>query len=281
MLAELKAAPQGEPMVPAACRVIGTQRETADTVTLAIAPPPGFTFKAGQFNMLYAFGIGEVPISISGDPARGDDIVHTIRTVGKVSAALADAQRGSMIGLRGPFGTEWPMEQPASRDIVIVAGGVGMAPLRPAVYEVLNHRERYRRVVLLYGARTPNDLLFADELTAWRGRFDVEVEVTVDNAGTDWRGTVGVVPNLVQRSTFDGSSAVALVVGPEIMMRFTIAALAQRGLTSDRIYLSMERNMRCAVGTCGHCQLGPYFVCKDGPVFRFDRLEPWLRVREL
>lgn len=281
MLADLETVPQGDPMLPAACRVIWTRRETADTVTLAIAPPAGFTFKAGQFNMLYAFGIGEVPISISGDPERGEGVVHTIRTVGKVSAALADAKQGSTIGLRGPFGTEWPMAQPDPRDIVIVAGGVGMAPLRPAVYEVLNHRERYGRVVVLYGARTPHDLLFADELMAWRGRFDIEVEVTVDNALTDWRGTVGVVPNLVQRSTFDGSSAVALVVGPEIMMRFTIAALAQRGLTPDRIHLSMERNMRCAVGTCGHCQLGPFFVCKDGPVFRYDRLEPWLRVREL
>ena len=278
------AEPYLEPMTPVSCRVVDVRKETADTVTLAIEPPShhDFAFEAGQFNMLYAFGTGEVPISISGDPLRRESIVHTIRGVGKVSSALCDAEPGTMVGLRGPYGSCWPVEEPgAPRDIVIVAGGVGMAPLRPAVYAVLARRDRYGRVVLLYGARTPNDLLFRDELAEWRGRFDVEVEVTVDSALTDWRGNVGVVPGLVQRARFDGSSAIALVVGPDIMMRFTIVALAQRGIASDRIYISMERNMRCAVGTCGHCQLGPYFVCKDGPVFRYDRLEPWLRIREL
>jgi NAD(P)H-flavin reductase len=270
-------------MTPVACRVFETRRETVDTVTLAVEPPldAPFSFQAGQFNMLYAFGIGEVPISISGDPTRSGVVLHTVREVGKVSAALVSAQAGSTIGLRGPYGSQWPVDDPVQRDIVIVAGGVGLAPLRPAVYQVVEQRERYGRVVLLYGARTPSDLLFRDELATWRGRFDIEVMVTVDNALAGWRGTVGVVPSLIQRATFDASGAVALVVGPEIMMRFAISALAERGVTPDRIHLSMERNMRCAVGTCGHCQLGPFFVCKDGPVFRYDQLEPWLRIREL
>jgi NAD(P)H-flavin reductase len=283
MLAEPQPPPTREPMTPMPCRVLEMRKETADTVTLAIEPPPGspFAFRAGQFNMLYAFGIGEVPISISGDPTRPGAVWHTVREVGKVSGALVRAPVGSTIGLRGPYGSEWPVNQPGQRDILIVAGGVGMAPLRPAVYQVLAQRERYGRVVLLYGARTPNDLLFRDELSVWRGRFDVEVLVTVDNALANWRGNVGVVPGLLQRATFDTAGAVALVVGPEIMMRFTISALADLGVTSDRIYVSMERNMRCAVGTCGHCQLGPWFVCRDGPVFRYDMLAPWLRVREL
>jgi NAD(P)H-flavin reductase len=283
MLAERQPAAALEPMTPMPCRVLEMRQETTDTVTLAIEPPAGapFAFRAGQFNMLYAFGIGEVPISISGDPTHADVVWHTVREVGKVSGALVRAQVGATIGLRGPYGSEWPVDQPIQRDIVIVAGGVGMAPLRPAVYQVLAQRERFGRVVLLYGARTPSDLLFRDELSAWRGRFDVEVLVTVDNALASWRGNVGVVPGLVQRATFDASGALALVVGPEVMMRFTISALGDLGVSADRVYVSMERNMRCAVGTCGHCQLGPWFVCRDGPVFRYDMLAPWLRVREL
>jgi NAD(P)H-flavin reductase len=283
MLAEPLSPPTREPMTPVPCRVLEMRKETADTVTLAVEPPQGapFSFRAGQFNMLYAFGIGEVPISISGDPTRAGAIWHTIREVGKVSGALVRSPVGSVIGVRGPYGSEWPVNQPGQRDILIVAGGVGMAPLRPAVYQVLAQRDRYGRVVLLYGARTPNDLLFREELSSWRGRFDVEVLVTVDNALANWRGNVGVVPGLIQRATFDTAGAVALVVGPEIMMRFTISALVDLGVTTDRIYVSMERNMRCAVGTCGHCQLGPWFVCRDGPVFRYDMLAQWLRVREL
>jgi NAD(P)H-flavin reductase len=276
-------APALDPMTPWACRVIGTSRETADTVTLAIEPPPGagFGFRAGQFNMLYAFGIGEVPISISGDPTLGGAVLHTVRQVGKVSAALVNAEPGTTIGLRGPYGTHWPVDESATADVVIVAGGVGLAPLRPAIYQVLAQRRQFGRVALLYGARTPGDLLFPDELSAWQRRPDLDVRVTVDNALAGWRGKVGVVPDLIQGLTFDPASALALVVGPEIMMRYAIAALVDRGLESQRIYLSMERNMRCGVGTCGHCQLGPWFVCKDGPVFRYDRLAPWMRIREL
>jgi len=280
--AEVPALADREPMTPVACRVLENKTETGDTVTLFVDWPDSdpFEFKAGQFNMLYAFGIGEVPVSISGDPTRPGVLMHTVRQVGKVSSALAGARPGSMIGLRGPYGSHWPLDEPRGNDVVIVAGGVGIAPLRPALCQVLADRERYGRVVLLYGARTPGDLLFRDELALWRGRFDVEVLVTVDSAMADWRGTVGVVTGLLKRATFDGATAVGLVVGPEIMMRFAIGALGERGLTPERIYMSMERNMRCAVGTCGHCQLGPWFVCRDGPVFRYDQLVPWLRVRE-
>jgi NAD(P)H-flavin reductase len=230
--------------------------------------------------MLYAFGLGEVAISISGDPAKGDRIVHTVRAVGAVSGALTRLRRGGVIGVRGPYGSCWPVSQAEGSDIVMIAGGLGLAPLRPAIYRVLAHRKRYGRVVLLYGARGPGDILYRREIERWR-RLDVDIEVTVDHAAADWRGNVGVVPELIPRISFDPLHTVALVCGPEIMMRFTIAALRDRGVGLDRIHLSMERNMKCAIGLCGHCQFGPAFVCRDGPVFRFDRIAPLFNLREI
>ncbi len=186
-----------------------------------------------------------------------------------------------VIGVRGPFGSSWPLAESEGSDIVIVAGGLGLAPLRPAIYAVLARRKRYGRIVLLYGARGPSDILFRRELETWRRRLDVDIAVTVDHATADWRGNVGVVPALIGRAAFDPDHSVAMLCGPEIMMRFTIDALAERGMTAERIWLSMERNMKCAVGLCGHCQFGPAFVCRDGPVFRFDRIASWFKVREI
>lgn len=273
-------------MAPAPYRVRRVVRDTHDTVTLELAAGEGTAFAPGQFNMLYVFGLGEVPISISGDPAKSGVLTHTVRAVGAVTRALRGLRRGGVVGLRGPFGSAWPLDQAAGRDVVVMAGGIGLAPLRPAVYHLLAHRDRYGRVVVLYGARTPADLLYTRELARWRGRFDVQIEVTVDaapvpaTAGRAWRGHVGVAGTLLPLAEFEPSDAVALVCGPEVMMRFAIADLRHRGLAPEQIYLSMERNMRCAIGLCGHCQFGPAFVCKDGPVFRYDRLAPFLGVRE-
>jgi NAD(P)H-flavin reductase len=250
-------------------------------VTIELAPPAAFSFAAGQFNMLYVFGLGEVAISLSGDPGNVNRLVHTVRAVGAVSAALTRLRSGMTMGVRGPYGSAWPVKESEGGDIVIVAGGLGLAPLRPAIYGVLARRERYGRVVVLYGARSPAEILFRRELEMWRRRLDVDVTVTVDHAAADWRGNVGVVPTLIPRIPVDAEHAVALVCGPEIMMRFTIDALRQRGLRTDQIYLSMERNMKCAVGLCGHCQFGPAFVCRDGPVFRFDRVAPIFNIREI
>lgn len=277
---------QPDPMAPAPYRVRRVVRDTHDTVTLELAADEGTAFAPGQFNMLYVFGLGEVPISISGDPAKSGVLTHTVRAVGAVTRALRGLRRGGVVGLRGPFGSAWPLDQAAGRDVVVMAGGIGLAPLRPAVYHLLAHRDRYGRVVVLYGARTPADLLYTRELARWRGRFDVQIEVTVDaapvpaTAGRAWRGHVGVAGTLLPLAEFEPSDAVALVCGPEVMMRFAIADLRHRGLAPEQIYLSMERNMRCAIGLCGHCQFGPAFVCKDGPVFRYDRLAPFLGVRE-
>jgi NAD(P)H-flavin reductase len=222
-----------------------------------------------------------VPISISGDPGTPETIVHTTRAVGVVTQAMARLRRGDVLGLRGPFGSRWPVDEFESSDLVIVAGGIGLAPLRPALYRVLARRSEYGRVALLYGGRTPADILYLKELEGWRGRFDLEVHVTVDRAEGAWRGNVGVVTQLISRASFDPASTVALVCGPEIMMRFSVAELAKRGVPATNIFISMERNMKCAVGFCGRCQFGPTFICKDGPVFRYDRVEPFLRLREV
>lgn len=273
-----------DPMIPRPFLVRRVIKETSDTRTLTLEPKDGpkpFSFSAGQFNMLYVFGVGEVAISISGDPTQPEALVHTVRAVGAVTQAICKLKRGDQIGVRGPFGSRWPVEEAQGSDVVIVAGGVGFAPLRPALYALLANRRRYGKIVLLYGTRTPRDLLYLRELRRWRGRFDIEVDVSVDSALTDWRGNVGVVTALIPRVRFDPFSAVTLVCGPEVMTRFTILELQKRGVRADNIYISMERNMKCAVGYCGHCQFGPAFVCKDGPVFRYNQIQPFLKVREV
>ena len=268
-------------MLPRVARVVRRRRDGPDVWTLDLEAAASDGFAPGQFNMLTAFGVGEVPISMSGDPAEPKRLVHTIRSVGAVSRALVRLRPGDPAGLRGPFGAGWPIAEMARHDVVIVAGGLGLAPLRPALYRLLAERDRYGRIVLLYGTRSPGDILFRRELEGWRRRLDIDIEVTVDHAGTDWHGDVGVVTTLIPRAAFDPPHAVALVCGPEVMMRFALAALRKAGLGDEAIHLSMERNMKCAIGFCGHCQFGPVFVCRDGPVFRLDRLKGLLSMKEI
>lgn len=274
---------QADPVVPAPATIRRRRRECPQTWTLELEAEADCakSFLPGQFNMLYAFGVGEVPVSLSGDPANSGRLVHTVRAVGAVSRALAGLGPGKVVGLRGPYGTGWPVEAAAGRDVVVVAGGLGLAPLRPLVYRLIADRERYGKVVLLYGTRSPADILFRREIEDWRRRLDMEVEVTVDHAPPGWRGNIGVVTTLIPRAGFDPLHGIAMVCGPEVMMRFAIAALRDTGLDDEDIYLSMERNMKCAVGHCGHCQFGAAFVCKDGPVFRYDRLRDRLALKEL
>ncbi|MGA9363447.1 MAG: FAD/NAD(P)-binding protein [Bacteroidota bacterium] len=273
-----------EPMVPALFQIRAVRKETNDTFTLDLKPANGraeFSFKAGQFNMLYAFGVGEVPISISGNPTDSSVLVHTIRSVGTVTKAMRTLKRGDSLGVRGPFGSHWPVVEAAGSDIVIVAGGIGLASLRPALYHVLSQREKYGKVVLLYGTRSPDDILYRRELERWRSRFDLDVYITVDRAPSGWRGNVGVVTSLIQKAPFDPLNTVAMVCGPEVMMRFTVQELQKRGIKGEDTYVSMERNMKCAVGFCGHCQYGPVFICKDGPVFSYDRIKDLFALREV
>jgi NAD(P)H-flavin reductase len=276
--------PAADPMVPVLYRVARVQQELADTYTMELTPPDGEPmrpFLAGQFNMLYAFGVGEIPISISGDPTSHGSLVHTTRGVGMASRALCAVALGDVVGVRGPFGTPWPLDVAAGQNIVLVAGGIGLAPLRPALYAILAQRERYGSVSLLYGARSPDELLFRHEVEHWRSRLDLDVYVTVDRAASEWRGSVGVVTKLIPRVAIEPEKTVALVCGPEIMMRFTASELVKRGVSLDRLYVSMERNMKCAVGLCGHCQFGPHFICKDGPVFAYSRVQALLTEAEV
>lgn len=270
-------------MLPQPYTVLRNLRETHDTFTLDLKPaaPSGrFPFAVGQFNMLYVFGVGEVPISISGDPARTEVLTHTIREAGTVTRVMRGLRQGDAVGVRGPYGQAWPVAAARGQDVVLIAGGIGLAPLRPVLYQIQAEREKYGKVVLLYGTRSPEDILYRKELEHWRARLDLEVNVTVDH-GFNWRGNVGVVTRLIPRAGFDPYHAVALVCGPEMMMRYTVLELQKRGLKDEDIYLSMERNMKCGIGLCGHCQYGWSFVCKNGPVYRFDALKDLFWRREV
>jgi anaerobic sulfite reductase subunit B len=272
--------------VPCFYRVASRREDTGDTVTVELAEPGGPVpaFAPGQFAMLTALGVGEVPISVSGlgdsSGGRARRLQHTLRAVGAVTRALCAVRPGGLIGVRGPFGTGWDVASAAGRDLVIVAGGIGLAPLRPVVLTALADRSRYGRIVLLAGTRTPGDLLYAGELDGWR-RDGVEVAVTVDQADSGWSGEVGLVTALIKPAGLTPGNSVAFVCGPDIMMRVTADALAALGIPAGRIRVSLERNMRCGAAWCGHCQLGPLLVCRDGPVVGYDRAAALMRVREL
>ena len=271
-----------DPMLPQPFLVRRVRRETPDTFTVQIEPANAgkiFKFASGQFNMLYVFGIGEIAISICADP-RGKLLMHTTRVVGTVTKAMRRLRRGDMLGVRGPFGSCWPIEQAAGHDVVLIAGGIGLAPLRGALSQLLRRRNKPGKVVLLYGVRTPEDMLYRHELERWRSA-GLQIFATADRATGSWPGHVGVVTALIPRAPFDPVNTVAMVCGPEVMMRYTVLELQKRGISEKSIFLSMERNMKCAVGFCGHCQFGPEFICKDGPVFRYDRVKKWLEIWEL
>jgi NAD(P)H-flavin reductase len=244
----------------------------------------GYGFEPGQFNMLYLFGVGEIPISIGSDPAHPDRLGHTIRFVGRVTDAFRALGPGAELGVRGPFGTPWPLSVAAGGDLVVVAGGLGICPVRPAVEYAMRRRSAYRRIVLLLGARTPELLPYKDQLHRWveeTGRRGVEIHLTVDERDADWPYGVGVVTTLFERAALEPDRTTAFVCGPEVMMRFAGAGLVELGVPGDRVYVSLERNMQCAIGLCGHCQLGASFVCRDGPVFAFDRIRDALGVHGL
>ncbi|WP_062310169.1 FAD/NAD(P)-binding protein [Demequina rhizosphaerae] len=273
-----------DPMVPRRYVITHVRQDTRDTFTLLLDPADGtepLTFGAGQFTMLHAFGVGEVPISISGDPASPAPLEHTIRNVGAVTRALVEAAPGTEIGVRGPFGTSWDVDDAVGHDVVFVTGGIGLAPLRPAILDVLRNRDAYGKVLLLYGSRTPDDILYGHEMHRWADLDGVNLQMTVDNAPYGYKGKVGFVTELVARAGFDPRNAFAFVCGPEVMMRSAATALNARGVPKPKIRLSMERSMKCGVGLCGHCQLRELFVCVDGPVLDFARLEPLMNVREL
>jgi NAD(P)H-flavin reductase len=254
---------------------------TYDLAFCDAAASAAYRFAPGQFNMLYLPGAGEIAISCSDDPQRTESHAHTIRVAGNVTRTLAGLKVGQTLGLRGPFGTSWPMSQCIGRDVVIVTGGIGLAPLRPVIYALLSEQRQFGRLNLLYGARSPDTLLYEREYESWSQRGMI-VQTTVDRSAPGWRGNVGVVTTLLEQlRTFEPSNTILLCCGPEVMMRYTVMTAQSVGLTPQQIWISMERNMQCAAGLCGHCQLGPAFVCKDGPVFRFDQIAQYMDVEGL
>jgi len=273
-----------QPMLPFWAEIVEIVREAPGVATywLQFIDPAlreGFHFKAGQFNMVSVPGLGEAAISISSDVEDSHRIGHTIRAVGNITSTINHMKVGDVLGIRGPFGSSWPVEEWSGKDIVIAAGGIGLPPMRPVLYYVMNHRHDFGKVIVLYGARTPNDLQFAREYKTWQDK-EIELQVTVDRGDDNWQGRVGVVPILFYNTRVDPRNTVILTCGPEIMIRFVIFEALARRVPAERIFVSLERNMRCGLGSCGHCQLGPFFVCKDGPVFSFDKLQPYVNVEE-
>lgn len=266
-------------------RVESIKPEASGVATYALvfedpAVRQAYSFRPGQFNMLYLPGFGEAAISLSSDPAVPEVLLHTVRVAGNVTRALARKRAGDQIAVRGPFGSTWPMEACRGKDVVIAAGGIGLAPLRPAIYHIVRHRADYGRVFLLYGTRTSQDLLYTSEYDAWRAA-GIETEVTVDMGDADWHGQIGVVPILFYRLHLDPERTRIFTCGPEIMIHFVIYEALARKIRPEHIHLSMERNMNCGVGLCGHCQLGPTFVCKDGPILTYRQMKPYLHLEDL
>jgi NAD(P)H-flavin reductase len=272
------------PMVPQPIMIRRAIWETDDTFTLTLDMNDwkgDYAFLPGQFNMVYVHGMGEVAVSISSDPGKRSTLEHTIHRVGLVTTALAQKKKGDYVGLRGPFGSRWPVDVARGKDVCIVSGGIGLAPLRPIIYTMLRHRSDYGRIIVMYGGRSPLDLLYRVELEKWDNNHDIETLVTVDRGDTSWKGYIGVVTTLFNYIELEARDTIAYVCGPELMMRYTVDELVSRGLPQDQVYLSMERNMKCAIGFCGHCQMGPTFICKEGPVYPLPRIRPLMDRKEL
>jgi NAD(P)H-flavin reductase len=285
MTATMPSPPATSPWKPEPATITAIRQEVPGVATYDLMLPErgehrDYRFLPGQFNMLYLPGYGESAISVSSNPTEHRSLAHTVRVAGNVTQALSRKQTGEQIGLRGPFGTSWPMQQCRGHDVVLACGGIGLAPLRPAIYHIINSRADYGRVLLLYGARTAGGLLYNPEYDQWRAA-DIEVEVTVDLGEPEWGGHIGVVPALFYHLRLDGRKTFVMTCGPEIMIRFVIFEALARKVPPEKILLSLERNMSCAMGFCGHCQLGPMFVCKDGPVFNYVQMEPYLNLEDL
>jgi len=249
-------------------------RETPDTITLLFRLGDGQTpadFAPGQFNMLYVFGVGEVPISVASFREE-KSLMHTVRSVGTVTTLLARLTAGETIGVRGPFGRGWPLAEAEGKQLLVIAGGLGLPPLRPVIAEAMANPGRFDGVKVLYGARTPADLIYTYEYPKWQAADGCDFLLTVDRGMGDWRGNVGVVTTLFPKAEIDPARSVAFICGPELMIKFSILELAKMGIPAEGIFISLERNMSCASGTCGHCQLGPLFICRDGPVFRYSKV---------
>jgi NAD(P)H-flavin reductase len=254
---------------------------TYDLASTSEVSAEAFRWAPGQFNMLYLPGVGESAISLSGACCDSAIWRHTVRVAGRVTQTLAQLSVGQQIGVRGPFGTGWPLDGWRGRDVVLVAGGIGLAPIRPAIYELLRRRSEFGKLTLLCGAREPQTLLYRREFPSWIAK-GMTIRTTVDRATSEWTGHVGVVTLLLDQMELPRpESTVVAICGPEVMIRYCARSAHNRSISDSRIWVSLERNMQCAVGLCGHCQLGPEFICKDGPVLRYDRVRRLLVVEAM
>ena len=247
--------------------------ETSNIKTFVLEPEESLAFKAGQFVELTVPGLGEAPFTPSSSPAEAERLAVSVMEAGRVTAALHRLDVGATLGLCGPYGNEYPLDSYTGKDILILGGGVGLAPLRSLLLALLEERGRFGRIVLCYGARTPDDLIYKDQLPQWSDMDALEVHLTVDNADDTWQGKVGVVTTVLDEVSMDFGQAITAVCGPPVMMKFGTLALLDKGFAPANIYLSMEKNMSCGIGQCGHCRLGPYYVCRDGPVFTYDMVK--------
>jgi len=241
---------------------------------------PRFDFLQGQFNMVYVPGVGEVAMSISSDPD-DETLEHTIRIVGRTTAVIAGLGVGDFLGLRGPYGSAWPLQEARWKDVLVITGGLGCAPVTGAIEYMFRRRANYGRITIMHGVKKPADLVHADHFEAWRREPNTQVLLTTDQPDRTWRDRTGVVTELFEEVDIDPGRTVVFMCGPEVMMRYAMHSLGQRGVSQDRVFVSLERNMKCAVGLCGHCQFGPEFVCKDGPIFPFRRIARFFGVRGL
>lgn len=273
------------PYLPREAEVVERIEESPNTFSLHLRLTDGqpYSFEPGQFNMLYLHGVGEVPISIVADGAedagRNTTLTHTIRALGRVTHGLAALQAGDHIGLRGPYGRGWPMRAAEGRDVVVVTGGLGCAPAVSIIHHILDRRERYGKLSILQGVKHTDDLIWRAQYDAWSALPDVQVLLAADVASPGWPGHVGLVTTLFEYLELAPQRSMAMLCGPEAMMRAAAEGLHARGLPAEAIFLSMERNMQCAVGHCGHCQIGGSFVCRDGPVFAWPELRGLLGTR--
>lgn len=284
------AAPMSPLLIPRPYRVTDRIDEASDIVTLHVAPTTGDlpSFEPAQVSMLGAFGVGEAAISISSAVHTTDHHAYTIRRAGPITNALVDTPIGGTITVRGPFGTPWPLAGVTTAEVVIVAGGLGIAPLRALIEQVVATIDRFDRVTLIYGARRPDQLLYQPDRQRWN-RLGLSIATIVDEGDGTWSGAVGRVPDLLIDGgvdggidpAIDGSATTAFVCGPDVMMHHTAMALRARGLSPNRIWLTLERNMQCGNALCGHCQLGPFIVCRDGPVVDHATIAPFHSVDEL